>query len=227
MSPNHIAIIMDGNGRWAQSRGLPRSYGHRQGIQSALRAIHLAREWAIPYITLYTFSRENWDRPSDEVSSLIDLFYEYLQTEVDTLHKDGVRLKFIGQRRAFPSNLIHLINYAETLTQRNSQIIVTMALNYGARQEILEAIEKLRQNPEPRQITVKTFESCLETADLPNLDLLIRTGGEKRLSNFLLWQLAYSELIFIDTLWPDFDENAFKSALDEYQTRDRRYGRFI
>lgn len=224
--PRHIAVIMDGNGRWAQMHSLPRREGHRKGIQTLQRILYAAQELSIEYITLYTFSAENWYRPQEEVEDLMLLLQHYLEKEIHNLHHSGMRLRIIGLRQKLPQKIITLIEYAENLTLHNTSLHVTIALSYGARQEITQAFNLFikKHNPIPQHITTTLFEQYLETSALPDPDLLIRTGGEKRLSNFLLWQLAYAELIFVDTLWPDFGPSDLQDAIYEFQRRERRYG---
>ena len=224
--PRHIAVIMDGNGRWAKMHGLPRSDGHKKGIQTLQRILYAAQELSVEYITLYTFSTENWYRPQAEVTDLMILLQTYLESEVNTLHRSGMRLRVIGVRQKLPQNVMTLIEYAENLTRHNTSLHVTIALSYGSRQEILQAMNHLIQTQPllSQDITTALFEPYLETFGLPDPDLLIRTGGEKRLSNFLLWQLAYAELLFVDTLWPDFGPSDLQAAIYEFQRRERRYG---
>lgn len=228
--PNHIAIIMDGNGRWASSRGLPRTFGHKQGAEAARKVTTAAAELGVKYLTLFGFSSENWNRPETEVSELMRLLRYYLRSETAELHKNNIRLRVIGDRAAFASDIVELIGNAEDLTEANTGLCVMIALNYGGRADIVQAAQKLSAMAVERGTAFSTDEvkalmdNTLLTAGVPDPDLLIRTSGEKRISNFLLWQCAYAEFVFTDTLWPDFDKAALKSALDEYASRDRRFG---
>ena len=227
--PRHIAIIMDGNGRWARARGLPRIAGHQRGAEAARRAVIAAAELEVPYLTLFGFSSENWKRPSGEIQDLMGLLRHYLRAEVAELHSNGVRLKVIGDLSRFSSDILDLIAHAESLTQNNARITLTMALSYGGRAEIVEAIRTIAQRIACGNITAEAIdEECvarhLFTSGLPDPDLLIRTSGEQRISNFLLWQCAYSELVFTKTLWPDFSKRDLEQAIDEFCGRERRYG---
>ncbi|MBI3419229.1 MAG: di-trans,poly-cis-decaprenylcistransferase [Proteobacteria bacterium] len=221
--PQHIAIIMDGNGRWASSRGLPHIAGHRAGIEAVRRTLQAATDSGIPYLTLYGFSSENWRRPQKEVEDLMGLLRFYLQGELAHLHKEQVRLSIIGDRTRFSPDIVRLIEEGEKLTSRNTRIHLTIALSYGSRQELLRAVKNLVHKA-PEEITEEALQAELYTAGIPDPDLVIRTSGEKRLSNFLLWQSAYAELVFVDTLWPDFSANDLANALDEFNRRERRYG---
>ena len=227
--PRHIAIIMDGNGRWARARGLPRIAGHQRGADAARRAVVAAAELEVPYLTLFGFSSENWKRPSGEIQDLMGLLRHYLRAEVAELHSNAVRLKVIGDLSRFSSDILDLIAHAESLTQNNARITLTMALSYGGRAEIVEAIRTIAQRIACGNITAEAIdEECvarhLFTSGLPDPDLLIRTSGEQRISNFLLWQCAYSELVFTKTLWPDFSKRDLEQAIDEFCGRERRYG---
>ena len=227
--PAHIAIIMDGNGRWARQRGLPRTAGHRRGAEAARRTVKGALEAGVSYLTLFSFSSENWNRPVAEVQELMGLLRRYLQSEIAELHKNGVRLKVIGDRARLTDDIIRLIEEGEERTRHNERLCLTMALSYGGRQEIVDTARRLAEAAaagkiDPAAIDEAQFAKRLFTNDLPDPDLLIRTSGEQRISNFLLWQLAYSELVFVDTLWPDFDADHLGAAIREYQRRDRRYG---
>lgn len=227
--PQHVAIIMDGNGRWAQKKGKIRTFGHRAGVESVRSAVRFARQTGIKSLTLFAFSSENWKRPEEEVSVLMDLFNLVLNSEVKRLNKNGVRLKVIGDVSGFADKLVTKIQKAEALTADNQDLVLNIAANYGGRWDIVDASRKLAQavaNGEmrPEDICEATFNDTVSTAGLPELDLLIRTGGEHRVSNFLLWQCAYAELYFTDTLWPDFDENAFQLAVNDYTIRQRRFG---
>lgn len=227
--PQHVAVIMDGNGRWAKSKGLPRTAGHKKGADALKRTLDNCKEIGIKYLTIYAFSSENWKRPSDEISDLMQLLQHYLHKELETLHENNIRLRFIGDLSRLESKICEQLEYAKKLTQNNKDFHLTIALSYGSRQEIVLATKKLAQQVEsgkitPEQITEELFSKNLDTAGLPDPDLLIRTGGEKRLSNFLLWQSAYTEFYFSDTLWPDFDKNDLISALNDFAKRERRYG---
>ncbi len=243
---NHIAIIMDGNGRWAQARGLPRSAGHQRGADAVKRCCEAAMGQGIRYLTLFGFSSENWARPQDEVTELMGLLRRYLQSETAELHDKGVRLRFIGDRRKFSPDIIKLMTQAESLTKGNDAMHLTIALNYGGRQEILQAMSRIlfqsfqsmaadkgaadkgqaaTQPIIPWNMDEKDFAGFLDTSDLPDPDLIIRTSGEKRLSNFLLWQSAYAELAFLDVLWPDFTAEDLQKAVDDYHGRERRFGK--
>jgi undecaprenyl diphosphate synthase len=227
--PRHIAIIMDGNGRWARARGLPRIAGHQRGAEAARRAVIAAAELEVPYLTLFGFSSENWKRPSGEIQDLMGLLRHYLRAEVAELHSNGVRLKVIGDLSRFSSDILDLIAHAESLTQNNARITLTMALSYGGRAEIVEAIRTIAERIACGEIAAEAIdEECvarhLFTSELPDPDLLIRTSGEQRISNFLLWQCAYSELVFTKTLWPDFSKRDLEQAIDEFCGRERRYG---
>lgn len=228
--PKHVAIIMDGNGRWASARGMPRTFGHRQGVEAVRRAVKAAGELGVEYLTLFGFSSENWSRPEEEVNELMKLLRYYLHSETAELHKNGVRLKVIGDRSAFDADIVQLIETAENLTALNEKITVIIALNYGGRNDILTAVHKTVHefamrgiDPSFSQIE-KHFPGFLMTAGIPDPDLLIRTSGEQRISNFLLWQCAYSEFYFTETLWPDFKKDDLEAALREYASRERRFG---
>ncbi len=228
--PVHVAIIMDGNGRWAKARGLPRSAGHQRGAEAARKAVRAAADAGVSYLTLFGFSSENWSRPDEEVTDLMGLLRFYLKREVKSLEKDGVRLRVIGNRSLLPDDIQELISGAEERTRENKKITLVIALSYGGRAEIVEAAKSIATKAKEGDIDVseideKMFSGFLETSDIPDPDVLIRTSGEKRISNFLLWQTAYSEFIFIDTLWPDFSANDFEAALAEFGARDRRYGK--
>ncbi len=225
--PRHIAVIMDGNGRWARQRFLPRVAGHRRGVESVRSVIRACMERGVGYLTLFAFSSENWRRPPDEVSFLMQLFLRSLQKEVDRLHENGIRFKVIGDVSRFEPTLVDRIAWAESLTRDNTRMTLTVAANYGGRWDILQAMKRmLAKHPE----RIEDFSEADLAAELalnygPEPDLFIRTGGEQRISNFLLWQLAYTELYFTDTLWPDFDEAALGAAIESYRSRERRFGR--
>ena len=227
--PRHVAIIMDGNGRWAAKRGLPRVAGHRAGAEAVRKAIEFAAEAGIEVLTLYAFSSENWRRPDEEIADLTGLMRFYLERELKTLEREGVRVKLIGEPAAFGPELAAKLERAVDATADNRRLTLVVALNYGSRAEIAAAARRLAERAatgefDPASIGEATLGAELQTADLPDLDLLIRTSGEVRLSNFLLWQAAYAELVFLDTLWPDFDEAAFGEALGHYARRQRRFG---
>ena len=227
--PIHVGIIMDGNGRWAVAKGLPRIAGHRQGAQAVRVAVSSALELGISYLTLYGFSIENWKRPVSEISDLMGLLRLYLREEIDELNENGIRIRFIGERDRLPDDISALIVDVEEKTSGNTALTLTVALSYGARQEITSAARALARQAvlgklDPAEIDEEVFADHLETADIPDPDLVIRTSGEKRVSNFLLWQLAYAELVFIDTLWPDFSKVDLEEAVNEFYRRERRYG---
>jgi len=227
--PRHVAIIMDGNGRWAKARGLPRSAGHRAGAEAARKALRAAGEAGVECLTLYAFSSENWRRPAAEISDLTALLRFYVKRELNSLHREGIRLKVLGDHKAFESDVARLVDEAVVRTAGNSRMTLAIALNYGARGELVQAMRRLGEDVKagtlaPGEIDEARIEATLDTHDLPPLDLLIRTSGEQRLSNFLLWQAAYAELLFVDTLWPDFDGETMRAALGEYARRERRYG---
>jgi undecaprenyl diphosphate synthase len=227
--PRHVAIIMDGNGRWAAARGLPRAQGHRRGADAVRRTVEAAAELGIEYLTLFGFSSENWNRPAEEVSDLMGLLRRYLQSEIAELHKEGVRLRVIGDRRRLAPDIVRLIEDAEARTAGNTRINVTVALSYGGRQEIAAAARQLAADVAEGRLSAEgideqAFSTRLLTYGLPDPDLLIRTSGEQRISNFLLWQCAYSELVFSSTYWPDFGKDDLEAALRDFQNRERRYG---
>jgi undecaprenyl diphosphate synthase len=219
--PRHVAIIMDGNGRWAKARGLPRVAGHRAGAEAARAVLRAAGEAGVECLTLYAFSSENWRRPAQEVSDLTGLLRFYIQRELNSLHKEGIRLKILGDHTAFEADVAKLVDKAVERTAGNTRMTLAIALNYGSRAELVRAARAAAATGE---IDEDSIERALDTHDLPPLDLLIRTSGEQRLSNFLLWQAAYAELLFVDTLWPDFDGDALRAALSDYARRERRYG---
>jgi undecaprenyl diphosphate synthase len=227
--PRHVAIIMDGNGRWAAKRGLPRAAGHRAGAEAVRKTLQAAAKAGVEVLTLYAFSSENWRRSEEEVTDLKGLLGYYVEKELDTLHREGVRLKLIGDPTAFGPQLMERLDRAVERTAGNNRLTLVVALNYGARTEIAAAARKLAKEAaagkrDANAIDEQAVADALDTAGLPELDLLIRTSGEVRLSNFLLWQAAYAELLFVDTLWPDFDEAAFQAALDQFTGRQRRFG---
>lgn len=225
--PRHVAVIMDGNGRWAKKRFMPRVMGHKRGVETVRDLIKQCIHSGVEYLTLFAFSSENWRRPSDEVKFLMGLFMEALRREVDSLHQNHVRLVMIGDRSRFDPLLVQAIHDAEKLTQHNTRLTLTIAANYGGRWDIMQATQRMLQaRPElVSGFTEQDLAPYLSMHYAPEPDLFIRTGGEQRISNFLLWQLAYTELYFTDTLWPDFDEAAFKRAISSYLRRERRFGR--
>ena len=225
----HVAVIMDGNGRWAQQRRRPRAFGHRAGVQAVRGLIKACLGRGIPCLTLFAFSSENWSRPRGEVSSLMDLFLRSLRKEADDLARNGVRLRFIGDRAAFADELQQAMRDVEQRTRENTRLQLNIAVNYGGRWDIVAAARSLaeqvrRGELDPAAIDSEVFHGQTSLAGLPDPDLLIRTGGEQRISNFLLWQSAYAELYFCDTLWPDFDEAALDQALADFRSRQRRFG---
>jgi undecaprenyl diphosphate synthase len=227
--PQHVAIIMDGNGRWAKARGLPRVAGHRRGADAVRRVIRGAGELGVPVLTLFAFSTENWGRPADEVSDLMGLLRHYLRHELEELGRNGARLRVIGDRDRLAKDIVKDISDAETRTRTNTRIDVNICINYGSRDEILRATRNLARKVAAGEITAEQiddsrFERELLTAGVPDPDLLIRTSGEQRISNFLLWQSAYAELVFVDTLWPDFGKEHLERAIAEFRKRERRYG---
>ena len=227
--PRHVAVIMDGNGRWAKARGLPRAAGHRQGAEAARKVLRAAGEAGVECLTLYAFSSENWRRPEEEINDLMGLLRFYIGNELNALHKEGVRLKILGDHKAFKADIAKMVDDAVERTAGNERMTVAIALNYGSRNEIVSAARHLAARAAageiaPEAIDEAAFDAALDTKDLPPLDLLIRTSGEYRLSNFLLWQAAYAELLFVDALWPDFDGDAFRAALADYAGRERRFG---
>lgn len=226
---SHIAIIMDGNGRWAVARGLPRSVGHRMGVDAVRRAVRAAIELGIPYLTIYSFSSENWSRPASEVLDLMGLMKRYIRRDLAELHQNGVRIRIIGERDRVDHELVSLIDEAVALTSGNTTLNLTIAFNYGSRNEIAKAARRLVEDVSAGrlsagEITADAISARLDTAGLPDPDLLIRTSGEVRLSNFLLWQAAYTELVFLDVLWPDFTREHMQQAIATFQSRDRRFG---
>ena len=228
-TPAHVAIVMDGNGRWARARGLPRAAGHRQGAEALRRTIVGAGELGIRYLTVFGFSSENWNRPSGEVQDLMGLMRHYLRSEIADLHAKGARLRVIGDRSRFDADIVALIANAEDLTRGNDKLNLTLAISYGGRDEIVAAARALAADAaagkiDPKSVDAAALTGRLFTAELPDPDVVIRTSGEKRLSNFLLWQSAYSELVFVDKYWPDFGKSDLEDAVLEFNRRERRYG---
>ncbi len=223
--PKHIAIIMDGNGRWAKKRGYPRIVGHKAGVNAVERVVRAAATRGIRYISLYAFSTENWNRPKNEVTALMGLFKYYVKLKIDALKKENVRLRFSGRFSSLPESIKDILREAESETLNCNKIDMIVCLNYGGRQEIIDAVNIFIQKNPQKQIDEKTLRSCLYLPDVPDPDLIIRTSGELRLSNFLLWQSSYSELYFTEKLWPDFDELDLNEAISSYSGRERRYGK--
>lgn len=230
--PRHVAIIMDGNGRWAATRGLPRAEGHRRGVEALRRTVRAAGEMGIKVLTIFSFSAENWSRPASEIGELMGLLRRFVRNDLAELHKSNVRVRVIGERVGLDPNIGRLLVEAEELTKNNEGLTLVVAFNYGARQEIVRAARKLAEavaqgDVKVGDIDMQTFGRFLDAPDIPDPDLIIRTSGEQRLSNFLLWQAAYSELVFVPTYWPDFDRNALESAIRDYQQRERRFGGLV
>lgn len=229
VAPRHVAIIMDGNGRWAHARGLPRAAGHRQGVEAVRRAVRAAIELGISYLTIYSFSSENWSRPGAEIDDLMGLMRRFIQRDLADLHQNNVRLMMIGERDRIDPELLALVDESCELTRANTALTLVIAFNYGSRAEIAKAARRLAAEVregliEPEDITPVRLNAELDTRGIPDPDLLIRTSGEMRLSNFLLWQAAYSELVFLDAYWPDFTRELLEGAIREFRARDRRFG---
>ena len=227
--PRHVAIIMDGNGRWAAERGQPRSSGHRQGVEALRRTVRAAGEIGIEILTLYSFSSENWSRPDSEIRFLLEMMRRFIRTDVADLHKNNVRVMMIGGREGLEPGILSMIEEAEALTRNNTAQKLVIAFNYGSRQEITRAVATIARKIAsgkiaPSDITPAVISNHLDTAGLPDPDLLIRTGGEQRLSNYLLWQCAYTEFVFMPEYWPEFDATMLNRAIDEFRSRDRRFG---
>ncbi len=227
--PNHVAIIMDGNGRWAAERGLPRRVGHQKGVEAVRRTVKAAIELGISYLTIYSFSSENWSRPEQEVNDLMGLMKRFVRRDLAELHQAGVRISVIGERTGVDPELLTLIDDGRELTRNNTGLNLVIAFNYGARTEIAKAARSLAQDVaagrlSPQDIDADQITNALDTRGIPDPDLLVRTSGELRLSNFLLWQLAYSEFVFLDVYWPEFGREYLEKAIIEFQARDRRYG---
>ena len=227
--PRHVAVIMDGNGRWACERSLPRSAGHRQGVEAVRRAVRASLELGIEYLTIFSFSAENWSRPAEEVSDLLGLLRRFIRQDVAELHGAGIKVRVIGERANLAPDIAALIEKTERLTRENTKLTLVVAFNYGSRQEIARAARCLCEEVtagrmEPADITPEAIARALYASDIPDPDLLIRTSGEQRMSNFLLWQCAYTELVFVPECWPDFSREIFERALNEYRRRDRRFG---
>jgi undecaprenyl diphosphate synthase len=223
--PTHVAIIMDGNGRWAAARGLPRAVGHREGVKAVRRTVEAAMTQGVKFLTLFAFSSENWRRPEAEITDLTGLLRQYLRSELNELHEKGVRLRVIGERDRFGQNLSHDLAAAEAKTASNEKLTLVMALSYGGRADIVEAAKRaIAAGLSPAELNEQKFAELLATDGIPDPDLLIRTSGEERISNFLLWQTAYAELYFTDILWPDFGPESFAEAVQEFARRERRFG---
>ena len=227
--PEHVAIIMDGNGRWATKKGLPRSFGHNKGVSVLKEILKSSKKLGCKVLTVYAFSTENWARPTGEVNSLINLFSEVLKNEIEEIHRELIKLKFIGDLTPFPKSLKKIIYKSESLTQNNNNFLLNVCVNYGGRQEIVKVAKELAFKSysgeiKPSEVNEELFNSELSTQGIKDPELLIRTSGEKRISNFLLWQLAYSEIYISDVLWPDFNEFEFLKAIIDFQSRNRRFG---
>ena len=226
---HHVAIIMDGNGRWAAERGLPRVEGHRQGVETVRRIVEASMELGITHLTLFSFSSENWSRPEQEIYDLFGLLRRFVRRDLAELHKNGVKIRVVGSRNGLEDDILRMLDDAVELTKNNTALNLTIAFNYGGRDEIARAAQRIAEDAKqgvlaPEDVTQDRFASYLDTAGLPDPDLLIRTSGELRLSNFLLWQLAYAEFVFVDVYWPDFTKELFEAAISEYQRRNRRFG---
>ena len=230
--PRHVAIIMDGNGRWASARGLPRGEGHRRGVEALRKTVRAAGEMGIRFLTIFSFSAENWSRPPSEIRDLMGLLRRFIRNDMAELHQNGVKVRVIGERGDLDPDIRRLLEEAEELTRNNIGLTLVVAFNYGARQEIARAAARIAAmikdgSLDPSAITAELIGQNLDAPDLPDPDLIIRTSGEQRLSNFLLWQAAYSELVFVPTYWPDFDRAALEGAIAEYHRRERRFGGLI
>jgi undecaprenyl diphosphate synthase len=231
-APRHVAIIMDGNGRWAAARGLPRAEGHRRGVEALRRTVRAAGDLGIGWLTIYSFSAENWSRPPAEVRELMALLRRFIRNDLADLHRNGVRVRVIGERENLEGDIRRLLDEAEELTRSNDKLVLVVAFNYGSRQEIARAAQRMSAAVAAGDlalgaVTADKLASYLDAPDLPDPDLIIRTSGEQRLSNFLLWQAAYSELVFVPTYWPDFDHAALEGAMTEYRRRERRFGGLV
>ena len=226
---SHLAIIMDGNGRWSEQKGLPREDGHKEGVKSLRKLLRYIDDFNIPYLTVFSFSTDNWKRPKSEISNLMNLLRKFIQTDLIELHNKNVKIRIIGNREGVPKDIVKLIDSSEFLTRDNDGLYLQIAFNYSGRDEIINALKKIGTSIksgdiDPYNINEDIVNSNLFTAGLPEPDLLIRTGSEKRISNFLLWQLSYSELYFTDVFWPDFSGDEFRKAIEDYQNRERRFG---
>ncbi len=230
--PRHVAIIMDGNGRWAAARGLPRTEGHRRGVEALRKTVRAAGELGISYLTIFSFSSENWSRPAAEIRDLMGLLRRFIRHDLAELHQNRVKVRVIGERGDLDPDIRRLLEEAEELTRDNDRLNLIVAFNYGARQEIARAARRLAEDVaagrlDPAAVTIELLARHLDAPDLPDPDLIVRPSGEQRLSNFLLWQAAYSELVFVPTYWPDFDRAALESAIAEYRRRERRFGGLV
>jgi len=230
--PRHVAIIMDGNGRWAAARGLPRTEGHRRGVEALRRTVRAAGDIGIEILTIFSFSSENWSRPKSEVRDLMGLLRRFIRNDLVELHQNGVQVRVIGERDDLDPEIRRLLDEAEQLTRDNDKLTLVVAFNYGGRQEIARAAQRLVEEVvagrlAPTAITAERLGAALDAPEIPDPDLIIRTSGEQRLSNFLLWQAAYSELVFVPTYWPDFDRTTLESAIEEYRRRERRFGGLV
>jgi len=231
-APYHVAIIMDGNGRWAAQRGLPRSEGHRLGVEALRRTVRAAGDMGIQVLTIFSFSLENWTRPPQEIRDLMGLLRRFIRHDLAELHGNNVRVRIIGIRHGLESEILRLLEEAEELTKNNTGVTLVVAFNYGGRQEIAAAAQRMAQDVvagklSPEEINAELMSKRLDTAGIPDPDLIIRTSGEQRISNFLLWQAAYSELVFLPVFWPDFDRNVLEEAISEYRRRERRFGGLV
>jgi undecaprenyl diphosphate synthase len=227
--PRHVAIIMDGNGRWAAARGFPRAEGHRRGVEALRKTVRAAGDLGIKYLTIFSFSSENWTRPKSEIFELMGLLRLFIRNDLADLNRSGVKVRIIGERMGLEPDILGLLEEAEDLTRGNEKLTLVVAFNYGARQELARAAARIAQDVadnrlRPADVTGDTIANYLDAPDIPDPDLIIRTSGEQRLSNFLLWQAAYSELVFLPVLWPDFDRAALEKALVEFRSRERRFG---
>lgn len=227
--PRHVALIMDGNGRWAAARGLPRIEGHRRGVEALRRTVRAAGDLGIEILTIYSFSAENWSRPASEITDLMGLLRRFIRKDLAELHNSNVRVRIIGERRNLDPEILRLLDESEQLTRDNTGLLLVVAFNYGGRQEIARAAERIAERVkagamQPADVTADAISAHLDAADLPDPDLVIRTSGEQRLSNFLLWQSAYSEFVFVPVYWPEFDATALETAIAEFRRRDRRFG---
>ena len=224
--PQHIAIIMDGNGRWATKRHMPRSLGHKAGVEALRRTVQLAHDYSVPMLTVYAFSTENWNRPQEEIDALMRLLWETIRSDLDRLHREGVRLRHVGRMEGLAPDVQDAIRHMETLTRENDQLFLNVCFNYGGRAEIVDAVREIvRQGVPPDQITEDLISRHLYTRDLPDPDLVIRTAGEMRISNYLIWQVAYAEYYSTPVLWPDFGREDFLAALEAFALRKRRFGK--
>lgn len=227
--PKHLAIIMDGNGRWAQGHGRPRHFGHKKGVESVKKVVNIARDFGIEYLTLFSFSTENWTRPEAEVHELFKLLKLFIRKDLAELHQNKVRVKVIGERKNLPKDILELLQEAEYLTKNNTAQTLVIAFNYGARQEIIKAVKTIGSKIQSGDITPDDIDAAmisrnLDTCGIPDPDLILRTAGEQRLSNFLLWQAAYAEFVFVDRLWPEFSDQDFVAVIEEYSRRKRKFG---